>query len=122
MGKILIVEDNQLNLDLARDILTFNGHEVDHAENCETCLAKLNSFMPDLILMDIGLPGISGVDCFKLLRQKSGFDKVPVLAFTAAVMPEQIQKIFDAGFSGLIEKPISVSTFLSAIDEALDGK
>lgn len=122
MGKILIVEDNQLNLELSRDILTFNGHEVEHAENCEACLAKADSFMPDLILMDIGLPGINGVDCFKLLRKKPGLNKVPVLAFTAAVMPDQIKKISDAGFSGLIEKPIRVSTFLSVINEALNSQ
>ena len=76
----------------------------------------------DLILMDIGLPGISGVDCFKLLRKKLGFDKVPVLAFTASVMPDEIKKITDTGFSGLIEKPIRVSTFLSAINDALEVK
>lgn len=122
MGKILIIEDNQLNLELSRDILTFNGHEVEHAENCETCLVKVDSFMPDLILMDVGLPGISGIDCFKLLRQKPGFDKVPILAFTAAVMPEEIKKISDAGFSGLIEKPFRVSTFLSIINKALEGQ
>ncbi|MBU3620913.1 response regulator [Polynucleobacter sp. CS-Odin-A6] len=122
MAKILIVEDNQLNLELSRDILTFNGHEVEHAEDCEACLSKVDAFMPDLILMDIGLPGISGVDCFKLLRQKSGFDKVPVLAFTASVMPDEIKKITDTGFSGLIEKPIRVSTFLSTINDALEVK
>ncbi|MBT8580003.1 response regulator [Polynucleobacter paneuropaeus] len=122
MAKILIVEDNQLNLELSRDILTFNGHEVAHAEDCEACLSKVDAFMPDLILMDIGLPGISGVDCFKLLRKKLGFDKVPVLAFTASVMPDEIKKITDTGFSGLIEKPIRVSTFLIAINDALEVK
>ena len=122
MAKILIVEDNPQNLELSRDILTFNGHDVEHAEHCQALLAKVEIFKPDLILMDIGLPGINGIDCFKLLRQKPDFDEVPVLAFTASVMPDETQRILSAGFNGLIEKPIGVSTFLSAINEALGNK
>jgi two-component system cell cycle response regulator DivK len=122
MAKILIVEDNPQNLELSNDILTFNGHDVEHAENCEALLEKLDAFKPNLILMDIGLPGISGIDCFKLLRQKHEFDNVPVLAFTASVMPDETQRILSAGFNGLIEKPIRISTFLSSINDALDKK
>ncbi len=122
MAKILIVEDNQLNFELSRDILTVNGHETEHAENCNTFLSKVDSFMPDLILMDIGLPGTNGIDCFKLLRQNAAFINVPVLAFTASVMSDQITEILEAGFNGLIEKPIRIKTFLSAINDALASK
>jgi|UniRef100_UPI0040487333 two-component system, cell cycle response regulator DivK len=122
MAKIFIVEDNQLNFQLSRDILFANGHEIEHAENCDTFLSKINDFMPDLILMDIGLPGINGIDCFRLLRKNAEFSQVPVLAFTASVMPDQKREIAEAGFTGLIEKPIRIKTFLAAINEALASR
>lgn len=119
MSKILIVEDNDLNLELASDILTAYHYEVQHAEDCDSFLLKLETYSPDLILMDIGLPEVSGIDCFKLLRQRPQFNLVPVYVITASVMPEQIQLIMATGFNGVIEKPIRLHSFISQIQEIL---
>lgn len=120
MAKILVVEDNLLNFKLVGDVLTDFGHVVKHAENCRAFLTQIETFQPDLILMDIGLPDINGIDCFKLVRQQSDFNHVPILAFTASVMPEQIEQIRTIGFDAIIEKPIGIKSFVQTISEHLN--
>jgi len=121
MSKILIVEDNDLNFLLANDILTAHHYEVQRAVDCDSFLRKLETYSPNLILMDIGLPGFSGIDCYKLLRQRSQFDQVPVYALTASVMPDQIKQILEAGFNGVIDKPIRLNPFIAKIQEILQS-
>jgi len=117
---ILVVEDNEKNRKLARDVLTYQGYRVLEAESAEDGLALVARERPALILMDIHLPGIDGIEALRRLRADTGTRTIPVLAVTASAMTQDRQKILDAGFDGYQSKPISVRPFLAAVREALD--
>jgi two-component system cell cycle response regulator DivK len=117
---ILVVEDNDKNRKLARDVLTHQGYRVVEAESAEDGLALVARERPALILMDIHLPGIDGIEALRRLRADAGTRTIPVLAVTASAMTQDRQKILDAGFDGYQSKPISVRPFLAAVREALD--
>jgi two-component system cell cycle response regulator DivK len=117
---ILVVEDNEKNRKLARDVLTHQGYRVLEAESAEDGLAIVTRERPALILMDIQLPGIDGIEALRRLRADAGTRTIPVLAVTASAMTQDRQKILAAGFDGYQSKPISVRPFLAAVREALD--
>ena len=117
---ILVVEDNEKNRKLARDVLTHQGYRVVEAESAEDGLALVGRERPALILMDIHLPGIDGIEALRRLRADAGTRDIPVLAVTASAMTHDRQKILAAGFDGYQSKPISVRPFLAAVREALD--
>lgn len=122
--RILLVEDDERNRRLARDVLTVKGYRVVAVASGEEALTWLDSSeaaSPDLILMDIQLPGISGLDAMRRIRDDARHAAVPILAFTASVMPSERQRIVDAGFDGLLAKPIELAGFLAAINRALAG-
>jgi two-component system cell cycle response regulator DivK len=106
--RILVVEDNPKNLKLVRDVLTYNGFEVAGAQSGEEGVALAGQDPPDLILMDLQLPGIDGAEALRLLRQNSATRSVPVVAVTAFAMQDDRDRALAAGFDGYIEKPISV--------------
>ena len=108
---ILIVEDNEKNMKLARDLLTYHGFEIVEATNAEDGLALARERMPHLILMDIQLPGMDGVTALGKLRADSATAKIPVVALTASVMKEDRERFGKAGFDGFITKPIDVRAF-----------
>ena len=116
MSHVLIVEDNEMNLELARDILQASGHTTWDAETAEQGLKLASEHKPDLILMDIQLPGMSGIDALKALRADRAMDGIPVVAITASVMLSDRQEIMRAGFDGFIEKPITVRSFLDVVE------
>ncbi len=116
---ILIVEDNEKNRRLARDILQVKGYRTIEAETAEAGLDLAPSQKPDLVLMDIQLPGMNGIQALKKLREGEATRDIPVLAFTASVMPQDRREIMEAGFNGFVAKPINLKEFVTAIARAL---
>jgi two-component system, cell cycle response regulator DivK len=108
---VLIVEDNPKNLKLARDVLQFHGFRTVEATTGEDGIGMAREHRPDLILMDIALPGIDGVDATAALKAEPGTAAIPVVALTASVMQSDRARFEQAGFAGLIAKPIDVLTF-----------
>jgi two-component system cell cycle response regulator DivK len=116
---ILIVEDNDKNMKLARDILQVKGYRTLEAESAEVGLPLAAAQKPDLVLMDIHLPGMNGIDALKKLRATPDTSRIPVLAFTASVMPQDRREIMGAGFDGFVSKPINLKEFIAAIAKAV---
>lgn len=108
---VLIVEDNEKNLKLARDVLRFNGFRTVEAASGEEALPIAREHLPDLVLMDIALPGIDGVEAARQLRAAPETAAIPVVALTASVMGTDRARFVGAGFAGLIAKPIDVLRF-----------
>ncbi|TCM44484.1 two-component system cell cycle response regulator DivK [Kribbella orskensis] len=107
-GRILVVEDNPKNLKLVRDVLQYSGYEVLEATSGEDGVRLAVEESPDLILMDLQLPGIDGVEALRQIRASDRTRGVPVVAVTAFAMDHDRERAFDSGFSGYVEKPISV--------------
>jgi len=116
---ILIVEDNEQNRRLARDLLRVHGYRTVEAETGENGVALAAEHRPDLVVMDIHLPGISGIDALGMLRAAPVTRAIPVLAFTASVMPQDRSDIMAAGFDAFVSKPINLEAFLGAVAGAL---
>ncbi|MFH1664747.1 MAG: response regulator [Candidatus Omnitrophota bacterium] len=112
---ILVVDDDRLNMKLAADLLEMNGFSVLKAVDGETAFEVLKTNKPDLVLLDIQLPGIDGYQVLKWIRQNKELDPVKVVAFTAAVMKEDEETIMRTGFDGLIRKPIDTKDFINRI-------
>ena len=117
---ILIVEDNEKNRKLVRDVLTFTGYRLAEAETGEDGVRLARELHPDLILMDIQLPGINGMVALGQIRQDPAIARTPVIAVTASAMTHDRQKIMSAGFDGYQSKPINVKDFLAAVRAMLD--
>jgi len=108
---VLLVEDNEKNLKLAKDVLEFAGFIVHVATTGEDALSQARTSPPDLILMDLQLPGIDGHEALSQLRGDPGTSTIPVVALTAFAMRQDREKALSAGFDGYLEKPISVRSF-----------
>jgi two-component system cell cycle response regulator DivK len=108
---VLLVEDNERNLKLARDVLEFSGFIVRVATSGEDAVSQAMTSPPDLILMDLQLPGIDGNEALARLRGDPGTSGIPVVALTAFAMREDRERALGAGFDGYLEKPISVRSF-----------
>ena len=120
--RILVVEDNPLNLKLVRDVLQFAGYDVIEAQSGEEGLRVAQEDPPDLVLMDLQLPGIDGTETLRRLREGSLGRDVPVVAVTAFAMAEDRERASLAGFDGYVEKPISVRELPGQIEAFLDGR
>jgi CheY-like chemotaxis protein len=105
---ILIIEDNERNLKLVRDVLQFNGFRTAEARTAEDGLALASASPPDLVLLDLQLPGIDGMEAFRQLRGSPPTAAIPVVAVTALAMKDDRERVLRAGFDGYLEKPISV--------------
>ena len=119
---ILIVEDNEKNRKLARDVLQFKGYRTIEAETGETGVAMALEQKPDLVLMDYQLPGIDGIEAFRRIRGNAATAHIPIVAVTASAMPEEAKKMKEAGFDGFQTKPINVKDFVQAVAAALSAK
>jgi two-component system cell cycle response regulator DivK len=117
---ILIVEDNEKNLKLVRDVLQFKGYQTIEAGTGEDGVRLAKERHPALILMDIQLPGMDGITALGHLRADSATRAIPVIAVTASAMTHDRQKIMAAGFDGYQSKPIRVKEFLEAVRAMLD--
>jgi two-component system cell cycle response regulator DivK len=120
MSTILIVEDNDKNMKLARDVLQAKGYATLEATTGEDGVRIARERRPDLVLMDIQLPGISGIEALRQLRADEATAAIPVIAVTASVMEQDRRKITQAGFDAYVGKPIALKEFLEAVRAALE--
>jgi len=116
MKRILVVEDNDQNLYLVTFILERNGYEVESARDGSEGIARAASSRPDLILLDIQLPGMDGYEVARRLRAIPGLGGIPVVAVTSYAMAGDREKALAAGCSGYIEKPINPDTFMGQVE------
>jgi two-component system cell cycle response regulator DivK len=122
MSLVLIIEDNDKNLELVRDILQAKGYRTLEAGTAEEGLNVARGQAPDLVLMDIQLPGMGGIEALRVLRGNPSTAALPVVAITASVMKADREEIMRAGFNGFIEKPITVRSFLEVVEGALQTR
>ena len=116
---ILVVEDNELNMKLFNDLLESHGYIVVQTRDGLAALELARQHKPDLILMDIQLPEVSGIEVTKWLKEDDVLKSIPVIAVTAFAMKGDEQKIREGGCEAYISKPISVMSFLQTIDKYL---
>jgi two-component system cell cycle response regulator DivK len=119
MAKVLIVEDNPANMTLAVFLLQSVGHTVIRATDAEAGLTLARDDQPDLILMDIQLPGMDGLEATMMLKRADATRAIPVIALTALAMKGDEERIRAAGCDGYIAKPMGYREFLSAIEVQL---
>ena len=117
MTLILIVEDNEKNLKLVRDVLQFKGYRTLEAVTGTEGVRLAREEKPDLVLMDIQLPDIDGITALGILRADPLTEKMPVIAVSASVMPDDQQRIVASGFDAYVTKPINVKSFLETIEK-----
>ena len=122
MSLILIVEDNDKNLKLVRDVLQVKGYATIEAGTAEDGIVLARERQPDLILMDIQLPGMNGIEAIGVLRADSATAAIPVAAVTASVMPQDRNKITEAGFNAYVGKPINLKEFLDTVRNMLESR
>ncbi|MGQ4272970.1 response regulator [Terrihabitans sp. B22-R8] len=118
---ILIVEDNELNMKLFNDLLEANGYATVQTRNGVEAIALARMHMPDLILMDIQLPEVSGLQVTRWLKDDEDLKKIPVIAITAFAMKGDEERIREGGCEAYLSKPISVSKFLETVRHFLDS-
>ncbi|MBA7567073.1 response regulator [Candidatus Atribacteria bacterium 1244-E10-H5-B2] len=119
MKKILVVEDNEINMYLSCRILKSSGYKVIEARSGEEGVELAIKEKPDLIIMDIQLPGIDGLETTKRIRESEAGGEVPIIALTSYAMAGDKKKALKAGCTGYIEKPINPETFLAEIEKYL---
>jgi two-component system cell cycle response regulator DivK len=120
MNTILIVEDNEKNMKLARDVLQSKGYVTLEAVTGEDGVRIAVENKPDLVLMDIQLPGINGIEALRRVRADPECARIPIVAFTASVMSTDRSQITEAGFDGFIGKPINLKEFLETVKLMLE--
>src|SRR5580765_7179010 len=117
--KVLIVEDNDLNMKLFNDLLEAHGYRTLQTKDGVEALRMAPQHRPDLILMDIQLPDVSGLEVTKWLKEDDDLRSIPIIAVTAFAMKGDEQKIRDGGCEAYIAKPISVASFMSTVERFL---
>ena len=121
LGKrVLIVEDNEKNMKLFRDVLQATGYSTLEATTGEEAIELSLSQSPALVLMDVQLPGIDGVEALERLRQNERTASIPVLALTAQAMSGDRERFLEAGFDGYLAKPVDVGELIEAVREHCD--
>ena len=118
---ILIVEDNEKNRILARDMLESRGYETLETTTGEEGIRLAREHQPALVLLDIHLPGIDGIETFRRLRADPATAAIPVIAVTASAMPDDRAHIEEVGFERYLSKPINIKLFLEAVKEVIDA-
>lgn len=118
-GKILVVDDNHTNLKLVSDLLAFEGYDILKAVDAEEAQVVITDTLPDLILMDIALPGMDGLTLTRKLKADERTRHIRIVALTAFAMKGDEQKALDAGCDGYIAKPINTRTLPGQVAELL---
>jgi two-component system cell cycle response regulator DivK len=121
LAKILIVEDNALNIKLFCDLLAAHGHEPEAVTDSRFALDAARHFSPDLVITDIQLPHISGLELIRMLRDDDKLAEVPIMAVTAYSAQGDEERIREAGAQAYVSKPISVVRFAETVDQLLEG-
>jgi two-component system cell cycle response regulator DivK len=114
--QVVVVEDNKRNMKLFREVLQSSGYRTIEAETGERAVALTTEHRPDLVLMDIHLPGIDGVEALRMLRADRRTASVPVLALTAQAMEGDRERFLGAGFDGYLSKPVNIADLLDAVN------
>lgn len=117
--KILVVEDNDMNMQLVEFLLEEGGYDIVKAASGEEALAVTREHEPDLILMDIHLPGMDGLSVVRAMKTDDRTRRIPILALTAHAMRGDKDRFLEAGCDGYISKPIDVKTFIASIEQYL---
>jgi two-component system, cell cycle response regulator DivK len=120
MTKILIAEDNPVNRELLRELLEMRGHEVFEACDGLQALAMIDEVRPDLLILDLGMPGLDGFAVIRRIRADATHAKLPVLAATAYAMRGDRERVLEAGFDGYISKPINPAALKDEMNRLLD--
>ncbi len=115
MAGVLVVEDNPLNTELVCEILSAQGFSTERAVDGEEAIKKAEKEKFDLIIMDIALPGMDGIEVTKIIKSKPNYKFVPVIALTAYAMKGDRERFIEAGFDDYVPKPIDVSEFMKII-------
>lgn len=115
MKRILLIEDNDLNLKLLKSLLNLGGYDTLHAPDAETGIGMVHKHQPDLIFMDINLPGMNGLEATRLLKAEKISRDIPIIALTSHAMNGDEKEAINAGCSAYITKPINTRTFLTDI-------
>jgi CheY-like chemotaxis protein len=118
--RVLVVEDNDKNMKLVRDVLQATGYSTLEATTGEEAIELSLSQAPALVLMDVQLPGIDGVEALERLRQNERTASIPVLALTAQAMSGDRERFLEAGFDGYLAKPVDVHELIEAVREHCD--
>ena len=121
MAKILIVEDNALNIKLFCDLLAAHGHEPQAVTDSRQALDAAHEFSPDLVITDIQLPHVTGFDLIRMMREDDRLSEVPIMAVTAYAARGDEERIRAAGAQAYVSKPISVMRFAETVDELLSA-
>jgi two-component system cell cycle response regulator DivK len=122
LAKILIVEDNALNIKLFCDLLAAHGHQPEAVTDSRNALDAARNFSPDLVITDIQLPHVSGLDLIRMIRKDEKLADIPIMAVTAYSARGDEERIREAGAQAYVSKPISVVKFAQTVDELLkDG-
>jgi two-component system, cell cycle response regulator DivK len=119
---VLIVEDNELNMKLFHDLLDAHGYQTLQTKDGMEALAMVRQHRPDLILMDIQLPEVSGLEVIKWIKEDDNLRSIPVVAVTAFAMKGDEEKMREGGCDAYIAKPISVGKFIETVKQFLDPK
>ena len=119
LAKILIVEDNALNIKLFCDLLAAHGHQPEAVTDSRNALDAVRNFSPDLVITDIQLPHVSGLDLIRMIRKDEQLADIPIMAVTAYSARGDEERIRDAGAQAYVSKPISVVKFAQTVDELL---
>jgi len=122
MSIVLIVEDNEKNMKLARDVLQAKGYQTLEAVTGEDGVKLAKEKLPDLVLMDIQLPGINGIEAFKQIRSDGKTANIPVVALTASVTPTDRSAIKAAGFDAFVGKPIKLAEFVDTVKRLIEDR
>lgn len=117
----MVVEDNDLNMKLFRDLLEAHGYETVTTRDGRTAIDLIKDSDPDLILMDIQLPEISGLDLIKEIKSNAKYSKIPIIAVTAFAMREDEEKILASGCESYIAKPIAIDSFIEKVQRFAKG-
>jgi len=120
VSTVLIIEDNEKNMKLARDVLQAKGYQTFEAVTGEEGVKLAREKKPDLVLMDIQLPGINGIEAFKQIRGDAATRAIPVVALTASVTPTDRSAISAAGFDAFLGKPINLEEFIDSVRRLLE--
>ena len=115
----MIVEDNALNIKLFCDLLAAHGHEPEAVTDSRNALDAARAFSPDLVITDIQLPHVSGLDLIRLIRKDQELSRIPIMAVTAYSTSEDEERIRAAGAQAYVSKPISVVRFAQTVEELL---
>lgn len=118
---ILVIEDNALNAELLRDLLHYKGYRTAESTTATEGLRLAREQLPDLVLMDVRLPDMSGIDAVGRLRADPVLKHIPVMAVTASAMKDEVETIMAAGFDGFVAKPFSLKPFLDKVAALLAG-